>query len=235
MSEVSLRLRVAADHLDPPSDAVDAPASPPAARRRRTRWQDPRLWLGIVLVLASIVLGARVLAAADDTVAVWQLARDVPAGTALSAADLRLTRVHFDDPAVAGQYISADHSLDPGARATRDLMAGEMLASSALTSAAAPATRQLPLGVDAVHAPADLRVGDHVQVWAVPSSGPGPGTHPAAPSLVLSDVTVLSAGGSVVGVSAERQVLVGLTPRTDVGAVLQRITGSAVVLIRLAG
>jgi hypothetical protein len=181
------------------------------------------------------VLGARVLAAADDTVAVWQLARDIPAGAAVSGADLQLTRVHFDDPAVAGQYLLADNSLDPEARATRDLMAGEILARSALTSAAAPATRQLPLGVDAVHAPADLRVGDHVQVWAVPSSAPGSGKRPPAPSLVLSDVTVLSAGGSVVGVSAERQVLVGLSPRTDVGAVLQRINGSAVVLIRLAG
>jgi SAF domain len=181
------------------------------------------------------VLGARVLAAADDTVAVWRLARDIPAGTAVSGADLQLTRVHFDDPAVAGQYILADHSLGPGSRATRDLMAGEILASSALTSAAAPATRQLPLGVDAVHAPADLRVGDHVQVWAVPSAAPGSGTRPPAPSLVLSDVTVLSPGGTVVGVSAERQVLVGLRPRTDVGAVLRRITGSAVVLIRLAG
>jgi hypothetical protein len=236
MGEVSLRLRVAADHLERPADAPDAPASPQAARQRRTRWRDPKLWLGVVLVLGSIVIGARVLASADDTVAVWQLARDVPAGSEVSSSDLHVTRVHFNDPSVAGQYLLADHAVQPGARATRDLQAGEILAGSAVTSSAAPATRQLPLGVSAVHEPADLRAGDHVEVWAVPTSSPGAGSRGAAsPSLVLRDVTVLSVGSSAVGVSAERQVLVGLSSRADVGAVLGQITGASVVLVRLAG
>ncbi len=235
MGEVSLRLRVAAGPLDRQPDAVDA-ASPQAARQRRTRWRDPKLWLGIVLVLGAIVVGARVLASADDTTAVWQLARDVPAGSPVSSADLEVTRVHFDDPAVAGQYLPADEGLLAGARATRDLVAGEILAGSALTSSAAPATRQLPLGVSAVHEPADLRAGDRVEVWAVPASSPGAGSHDSAvPTLVLSEVTVLSVGGSAVGVSAERQVLVGVGPRADVGEVLRQINGASVVLVRLAG
>jgi hypothetical protein len=235
MGEVSLRLRVAADHLDRQPDAVDAPASPQGARQRHIRWRDPKLWLGIVLVLGSIVVGARVLASADDTTAVWQLTHDIPAGSPLTSSDLRATRVHFDDPAVAGRYLLADQPVQPGARATRDLQAGEILAGSAVTSASGPATRQLPLGVSAVHEPADLRAGDHVQVWAVPASSSGVGSRAAPPSLVLDDVTVLSVGSSAVGVSAERQVLVSLTPRTDVGAVLRQITGASVVLVRLAG
>lgn len=236
MGEVSLRLRGTADRVEHRPDLMDAPASPPAARQRRTRWRDPRLWLGIVLVLGSIALGARVLASANDTVAVWQLNRDIPAGGAVTAADLRLTGVHFDDPAVTGLYLLAGQALAPGARATRDLHAGEMLAASALTSSAAPATRQLPLGVGAANVPADLRPGDHVEVWAVPSQSAGGGSRgSAAPSLVLQDVAVLSVGGGAVGVSAERQVLVGLGPRADVGAVLQRVTGASVVLVRLAG
>ena len=48
--------------------ASDVPA---ALRGQRPAWRDPRLWIGIVLVAASVVVGARVLAAADDTVQVW--------------------------------------------------------------------------------------------------------------------------------------------------------------------
>jgi hypothetical protein len=233
---VSLRLRDAAVRPDRLPDAADLPASPQATRQRRTRWRDPKLWLGIVLVLASIVVGARVVASADDTVAVWRLARDIPAGAAVTSSDLQVTRVHFDDPAVDAAYLRADRPVPPSARATRDLKAGEILGASAVTSSAAPATRQLPLGVGLAHEPADLRAGDHVEVWAVPSAAAGVGSRGvSAPSLVLRDVTVLSVGSSAVGVSAERQVLVGLAPRTDVGAVLRQITGASVVLIRLAG
>jgi hypothetical protein len=43
----------------------------PALRVRRPGWRDPRLWIGVVLVAGSVVAGARLLAAADDTVQVW--------------------------------------------------------------------------------------------------------------------------------------------------------------------
>jgi hypothetical protein len=236
MGKVSLRLRVAADHHERPTDVVDAPASPQAARQRRTRWRDPRLWLGVVLVLGSIVVGARVLASADDTTAVWQVSRDIPSGSVVSSSDLSVTRVHFDDTALAAAYLQADQAVPSGARAARDLEAGEILAGSAVTFSTAPATRQLPLGVSAVHEPADLRAGDHVEVWAVPVSSPGGGTRaPAGPSLVLRDVTILSVGSGAVGVSAERQVLVSLSASADVAGVLRQISNASVVLVRLAG
>jgi hypothetical protein len=230
---VSLRLRGAAVHPEARPDAVDSSASPLAARQRRARGRDPRLWLGVVLVLGSIVVGARLLAAADDTTAVWQVGRDIPAGDAVVAADLQVTRAHFDDPAVAARYVLADRPVDPRSRATRDLHAGELLDASAVSSSPAPPTRQLPLGVGATQQPADLRPGDHVEVWAVPDSSTGAGSGGRVPSLVLRDVRVLSVGGGVVGASAERQVLVGLARTTDVGAVLRLITGASVVLVRL--
>lgn len=234
MGGVSLRLRDTDHRLERQPGITDLPASPSAARQRRIRWRDPKLWLGIVLVLVSVVVGARVLASADDTVAVWQLSRDIPAGSAVGPSDVRVTHVHFADRAVAGQYVLADQLLGAGLRATRDLQAGEMLAVSSVTSSAAPASRQLPLGVGASHAPADLRAGDHVEVWAVPSSSAG-GSRTSEPTMVLRDVTVLSVGSGAVGVSAERQVLVRIVARTDVGTVLRQISGASVVLVRLAG
>jgi hypothetical protein len=220
---------------DLPRNGAGTLSSPTALRDRRRRWQDPRLWLGAVLVLGSVVIGAKVMASADDTVAVWQLTHDVPAGSAVLRSDLRVTRVHFDEGSAAVQYVPATEPPAPASRATRDLRGGELLATSALSSVAAIETQQLPLGVGPSHQPADLHAGDHVDVWAVqPPSGTGR-SEEAAPALVLHDVVVVSVGGDLSGVTGVRQVLVGIGPDVDVSSVLQQTTGTEVVLIRLAG
>ena len=56
----------------PPGYRDTAPSlSVPATRVRRPGWRDPRLAVGLVLVAAATVAGARLLATSDDTVAVW--------------------------------------------------------------------------------------------------------------------------------------------------------------------
>ena len=66
-----------------PSDAVpSAPASPKAARLRGGT-RDLRLAAGVVLVLLSVVLGARLVTAADSRVPVWSLTGSLAAGTTL--------------------------------------------------------------------------------------------------------------------------------------------------------
>src|SRR4051812_3672766 len=77
----------------------------PVPRRvRPPRWLDLRLVLGVLLVLGSVLLGARVVAAADATVPVWSAAGDLAAGTVLTADDLVPVDVRLDD--VARSYLS---------------------------------------------------------------------------------------------------------------------------------
>lgn len=236
MSHVSLLTRGSSTNGAGRAESARSVSSPPATRQRRSRWRDPRLWLGIVLVVGSVVAGAKVLASADDTVAVWQVVHDVPAGAGVDSGDLRLTQVHFAEPAVAAKYLSGSLTIGPGSHATRDLHAGEMLPSVALSSVDSPLRRQLPLGVSPAHAPADLHAGDHVEVWAVADGSDGtPRATDGGPAKVLPDVVVLSVGSSLSGVSGDRQVLVGLADDVDVGNVLRQVTGSQVVLVRLAG
>lgn len=221
--------------FDRQPDETILPASPWASRHRRGRLRDPRLWLGILLVVGSVVVGAKVLASADDTVAVWQVAHDIPAGSKVAAADLRITRVHFQESSTAAHYLPAVGSVEAGAHATRDLHAGDMLTADDISTARSAPTRELPLGVSAAHQPVDLRAGDHVDVWAVPSPD-GSLTRPKqAPVLVLRNVTVQSVGSSLSGVSGERQVLVAIGGGVDVSAVLSAAAGAQIVLVRLAG
>jgi len=207
-------------------------ASPPASRSLSSRWRDPRLWIGILLVLASVVVGARVLAAADDTVAVWEVNREIAAGMPIGSGDVDSTRLRFADAEDVDRYLLASEPIPVGAHLTRDVGAGELLPTASLTTTDSNVAYQLPLGVGSEGVPAGLSVGDHVDVWAVPES-----EEPAAePVLVVSDTAVMSMGeAGPGGLSSDRQVLVVLPRDADVGQILAELNGSAVVLILVGG
>src|SRR3954462_10271945 len=87
---------------------------PWAVRSRRPGWRNPRLLLGVVLVAASVALGARLLSAADDTVGVWALTRDLPAGAVVDQADVERRQVRFPDDRTADGYLAARDDLPSG-------------------------------------------------------------------------------------------------------------------------
>ncbi len=101
------------DFLLPEGAVVSVPPSPPARRPRRPSWWEPRPVVGVLLIVASVVLGVRVVSAADRSVQVWALARDVAPGTVLVPADLRLARARLFDS--APRYLAAADS--PAGRA----------------------------------------------------------------------------------------------------------------------
>ena len=97
MSAVARNLGDATAAASASGTTTAGPDVPPALRGHRSGWRDPRLWIGVVLVAASVVVGARVLAAADDTVQVWAAAADLGAGQRVDADDLVAQRVRFAD------------------------------------------------------------------------------------------------------------------------------------------
>jgi len=211
-----------------------AGTSPPAQRLQRRRWRDPRLWLGIVLVLFSVLVGATLFSRADDTVAVWAADSDLHAGAAVTSDDVHSTRVHFADGAEAARYLPASEPIPPGAVAARDVAAGELVATSAVSTNGSTPDR-LPLAVGSAGLPADLDVGDTVDVWAVPAADAA-GTGRQNSTQVLDDVTVTSLGAEEAGgLDATREVAVALPAQTAVGEVLDGLSGSDVVLVLVGG
>jgi len=143
----------------------------PAPRRvRPPRWLDLRVVLGVLLVLGSVLLGGRIIGAADATVRVWAAAADLAPGTRLAADDLVAVDVRLD--ATAESYLSAA-SRPEGRVLARAVGAGELLPRSVLEE---PADQvQLALPVQAGYVPPGLDRGQLVDVYAVADPAPGAG------------------------------------------------------------
>ncbi|MPQ99816.1 flagellar biosynthesis protein FlgA [Modestobacter sp. I12A-02628] len=203
----------------------------PVPRRvRPPRWLDLRLVLGVLLVLGSVLVGARVVTAADATVPVWAAAGDLAAGTVLSVDDLVAVSVRLDD--AAGAYLSTSTRPEgrPLARAVRS---GELVPRSALEGASTEV--QLALPVQAGFAPPGLTRGQVVDVYAVADAATGAtGAADGGVTLVLAGATVQSVSGRGDGVLSSAtttiQVVVSL-PAERAGEVLAAVGGRGLVVV----
>ena len=210
-------------------------SAPPATRSRPPGWRNPRLLLGLVLVAASVVVGARLMSAADDTVPVWALARDLPAGAAVSSDDLEARRVRFPDATTAEGYLSADRPVPSGATLGREVAEGELLPRAALADGSGPALTEVPVSLAADDLPSTVRQGSHVDVWVTPKVAAVSGDRPRAVQ-VLTDVVVVAVPRTSDSLAPEatRQVIVGVpqSRAASLGAALGGMSDGRVVIAR---
>jgi len=208
---------------------------PRATRSHRPGWRNPRLLLGIVLVAASVVLGARLLAAADDTVGVWAVAHDLPAGAQLDQGDLERRQIRFPEADTADRYLAARDDLPSGATLNRPVSAGELLPRAAFTEGFGQDLVEVPVSVVSDDLPATVRQGSVVDVWVTPKvSAVGKTAVKAVP--VFTDVVVVAVPGTSDGLSPQttRQVIVGVPAARadDLGTALGDLSDGRVVIAR---
>jgi hypothetical protein len=196
---------------------MTAPASPPAARLRLPSWLDLRLVLGVLLVLISVLAGAKIMSSGDKTVPVWAVNADLAAGTVLKPGDVRPVRVRLLDN--APRYLAATRSPE-GQTLKRDLGRDELLPRDAI--GAKPCGSLLSVPVNAQHLPASVAKGQRVDVYATGKSGS------KETAQVLRAVTVQAVQrprGGIVGGGGEWAVVVRV-PADRSAAVVQAIRGS---------
>jgi hypothetical protein len=222
---------MSATTVAPAAGRTDGTSGGPVPRRvRPPRWLDLRLLLGVLLVLGSVLLGARVVTAADATVPVWSAAGDLAAGTVLTDEDLVSVQVRLDD--VAGQYLAT--STRPEGRVLgRAVRAGELLPRSALEEATGLV--QLALPVQAGYVPPNLARGQVVDVYAVADPAVGASAQTGGDvDLVVSGAPVQAVtgrGDGVLSASTTTVQVVVAVPAEDAAQVLGTIGGRGLVVV----
>ncbi len=191
--------------------------------------------IGILLVLGSTILGARLVAAGDDTTRFWALDSAVVPGDPVTADDLVAVRVHLSSK-ISGNYLRADEefsapleSLEWGESGAP----GSLVERSALQPKESLARSQLPLSVATGSSPADLARGDLVDVWV----GPGPGDESDDKAVrVLEAVRIVKTGDESASVSGAlaQTVLVDVADAELEGSVIGTVSSGHVTLVRVS-
>lgn len=157
-----------------------------ASRMRRPSWRDPRLGVGVLLVVASVALGSWAVSRADATVEVYQASGPVTPGDVIDVDDLHVVQVRLDG--VENMYLVPGSELEE-AVITRTVADGELVPLAALGSAddldLRPVQIAMPATMQDIVTP-----GSRVDLWV---ALPDPGSTQRAllpPELLVEDVEV---------------------------------------------
>lgn len=206
----------------------------PAVRLRAPSWRDGRLLVGILIVLSSMVLGARVVAAAGRTVPVFAAVTDLPSGHQLTASDVRVVPVHLASGTPL--YLSARQTVPAGSVLVRPVGAGELVPVAAVGAPSALTRRPVTVPV-AAPVPSGLRPGAAVDVWSS-AKETGTGATGYAPPVRIAqnaEVYAVTASGGGLGGTGAAGVQV-LLDDGQVRSVLDALANAAkVALVPAAG
>ena len=174
-----------------------------ARRLRPPRWRDRRLLVGVVLVLASVALGAAVVGRADTTSPMYAASHVLTPGQRLTSGDVHVVRVRLGHQ--AAYYLAVSKGLRAGAVVVRSVQEGELVPTSAVGPAETVTARPVavPVGAAAVEG---LRAGSLVDVWIARKDAGGQTFQLPEPVARSAEVVSVNGGGGVLGGSADATI-----------------------------
>lgn len=191
-----------------------------ARAAKRPLWFDPRFFVGVVLVLGSIVGVTAVIASVDDTAQMYVARTTLSAGTTITAADLEPTAVRLGT--AERRYLDVAELPDDGLVLNRAVSAGELIPLTAVSDMAELGRTGVVVALSGDIA-ASVVPGAPVDLWAAQQLEHG---RYGPPGVIVSSaevVRVLDDGG-LLG-AAGRSVELRL-PTSSVAAVLQAVANA---------
>ena len=177
------------------------PAQVPITSGSPVKRQRRKSLVALYVVVAVVcALGASAaVTQAGHRVSVLAVAKDVPAGQALTSDDLRMATVSAD-PALSTMSAASQASV-VGKRTAVDLRAGQLLTRSDLSAGGGLGDDQQTVGVAIKRgqAPDGLAAGDQVLAVTTPAQGQQPGTQqPSAINATVVSIGLPDATGTAV-------------------------------------
>lgn len=203
-------------------------ASPALVRTRPRAIIDPRLLLGLVLVLASVAGVVAIVSFSDRAVPVYAASRSLTPGERVRAGDLVQRKVSLDG--ADRLYLRAGTLPAAGLVVTRPIARGELIPASSVGDAARAGMTsyvvQVPGRVSDAVAP-----GATVDVWASASSDQNR-EDADPPAVVASGATVVQVLADDGLVARDRMAVEVLVPRSRIAQLLQAVSdGDALALV----
>ncbi|WP_421084607.1 SAF domain-containing protein [Rothia nasimurium] len=167
-----------------------------ATRYKKPGFKDPKLVIGLLLILVSVVGVVGIVRFANKSEPFYMASSDIKIGDALTSANLKVVDVQLGES--AGHYVRADVELTEGTVAMQPIKSGELIASSEITDELKDGRRLTTLLMDH-YAVAGFSSGDLVDVW-VSFKREGSNDYEAPQSLVShAEIHSITAQESIIG------------------------------------
>lgn len=173
-------------------------------RLKKPSWKDPRLLVGILLVLLSVAGVIALVGAADRTTQVYSAREDIAVGQLVTGADLSVVNVRLDE--VESSYVTVEGGLAEGKVALQRVSKNQLLPQQSLGEA--DALNRKPVAVAVEEAlPPQVVPGARVDVWV---AMPGQQNAYEEPQLLLpgAEIAQVTSGSTSLGASKVTVVMV---------------------------
>ncbi|MCU1516750.1 MAG: hypothetical protein JWQ75_1471 [Pseudarthrobacter sp.] len=186
-----------------------------AARLKRPSWKDPRLLVGILLVLASVAGVVSLVSSADRTTEVFAARDSIAVGEALTLDNVVRAKVRLGD--TEQHYLTVAAGLPAGLVAVQRIGKDQLVPRGSLGSVDALDRKPVAMTIDEA-LPAQAVAGSRVDVWvALPDAKNGF----SEPTLLLpgAEISEITSGSTALG-SSRNTVLMVLVSDAQMPALL---------------
>jgi hypothetical protein len=186
--------------------------------------QDPRLWLGILFVVAAMIIGQLVVNGASARVPAVTLNSNIAQGALIRESDISPVQVSVP----SSEILISIPSEVVGKIASTDLFAGDLVSVHSISNGFAPDTRAVSVPIRAGHLP-QVNPGEKVDIWMTPSLDgvalPGPA------SLIIPNA-VISTSPEFVDAGMDTSVTV-LISQSQVQVIVQAMRDGVIDLVAI--
>ncbi|MFJ5698158.1 hypothetical protein [Arthrobacter sp. NPDC093139] len=179
-------------------------AAATGARLKKPSWKDPRLLVGVLLILASVMGVISLLGSADKTTEVFAAREAIGVGEKLTPDNVSRVKVRLGD--VESRYITAESGMPEGVVAVQRIGKDQLLPRESLGNV--DVLDRKPVAVTVQEALPDQAVaGTRVDVWV---SMPDARNGFAQPKLLLpgAEIAQVSPGSTALGSSKSTVLMV---------------------------
>jgi hypothetical protein len=135
-----------------------------SSKQVTSKTQDPRLWLGIGMVIAAMVTGQIVVSKASARVPAITLNSNIAKGSLIQESDVSLAQVSVP---ITDTLVTAPNEV-VGKVAATDLFIGDLISVHSISNSYASDVRSVSVPIRAGHLP-QVDSGQKVDVWMTPS------------------------------------------------------------------
>ena len=186
-----------------------------AARLKRPSWRDPRLLVGILLVLVSVAGVVFLVGSADRTTEVFAARDGIAGGERLTQDNVVRAKVRLGD--TESQYITAESGLPEGVVAVQRIGENQLVPRASLGEVDELDRKPVAITIEET-LPAQAVAGARVDVWV---GQPDARNGFSEPKLLLpgAEIAEVAAGSTALG-SSKKTVLMVLVEDSHMPALL---------------